>query len=159
MKTKHLIIAFISIITLAACSSDDNNPTSISPIVGTWKYIESGEIVEGTNLDAETKAQIEYLLDAAPGSNGEIHYTFNSDGTGIIKHFENNEEINFTYVLNGDNLTLNALGEESETIKIEIENNKLKLIITETSSLPYYQSLYPNAGLTRTDTYHTYQKI
>ncbi|MGM5632040.1 DUF5640 domain-containing protein [Apibacter raozihei] len=162
MMKKLLLLMLLPLLFINCSSDDDDIPSNNHPIVGTWKYIEIKANVEGTNLTEEQKQLIIYSMDPAPASNGVIHITFNSDGTGWIKHFEDNTIDSFTYTITGNIINLkddNENDNENETYTFEIQNNRLIITETNYNTLEYYQNLYPSAGITKTDLIITYEKI
>jgi outer membrane protein assembly factor BamE (lipoprotein component of BamABCDE complex) len=94
MKKLFLIMAaMFAVVSFSACSDDDDkmNPNNI---IGTWQIIESQE------TDGESD-------EVWPTETDYYTYTFNDNGTAILKwHDGSNEEYNYTYSINGNVLTM-----------------------------------------------------
>lgn len=85
--------AMFAVVSFSACSDDDDkmNPNNI---IGTWQIIESQE------TDGESD-------EVWPTETDYYTYTFNDNGTAILKwHDGSNEEYNYTYSINGNVLTM-----------------------------------------------------
>ncbi len=81
-------------VSFSACSDDDDkmNPNNI---IGTWQIIEIHE-------------NDSYSDEIWPTESDYYTYTFNENGTAILKwHDGSNEEYNYNYSINGNVLTMN----------------------------------------------------
>ena len=97
---KILLLAAVmfAAVTFSACSDDDDkmNPNNI---IGTWQIIEIHE-------------NDSYSDEIWPTENDYYTYTFNDNGTAILKwHDGSNEVYNYTYSINGNVLTLQEKNE------------------------------------------------
>ena len=121
MKKLFLIVAaMFAVVSFSACSDDDDkmNPNNI---IGTWQIIESQE------TDSESD-------EIWPTENDYYTYTFNDNGTAILKwHDGSNEVYNYTYSINGNVLTLQEKNEtEPMTYIFQIkELTKSRLVLFE----------------------------
>lgn len=121
MKKLFLIVAaMFAVVSFSACSDDDDkmNPNNI---IGTWQIIESQE------TDGESD-------EIWPTENDYYTYTFNDNGTAILKwHDGSNEVYNYTYSINGNVLTLQEKNEtEPMTYIFQIkELTKSRLVLFE----------------------------
>ena len=95
MKKLFLIVAaMFAVVSFSACSDDDDkmNPNNI---IGTWQIIEIHE-------------NDSYSDEIWPTESDYYTYTFNENGTAILKwHDGSNEEYNYNYSINGNVLTMN----------------------------------------------------
>ncbi|BFK46758.1 lipocalin family protein [Alistipes sp. i18-0019-D1] len=95
MKKLFLIVAaMFAAVSFSACSDDDDkmNPNNI---IGTWQIIEIHE-------------NDSYSDEIWPTESDYYTYTFNENGTAILKwHDGSNEEYNYNYSINGNVLTMN----------------------------------------------------
>ena len=95
MKKMLLLAAVMfAAVTFSACSDDDDkmNPNNI---IGTWQIIEIHE-------------NDSYSDEIWPTESDYYTYTFNENGTAILKwHDGSNEEYNYNYSINGNVLTMN----------------------------------------------------
>lgn len=119
---KILLLAAVmfAAVTFSACSDDDDkmNPNNI---IGTWQIIEIHE-------------NDSYSDEIWPTENDYYTYTFNDNGTAILKwHDGSNEEYNYTYSINGNVLTLQEKNEtEPMTYIFQIkELTKSRLVLFE----------------------------
>lgn len=108
-----ILLVALTALALVACGSKDE-PVSDpkTAIIGTWELKD----VEGEGEGAEMVKQI---IDMA-----EMTYTFNEDGTVVMKvsFMGQEQEESSTWSLDGDNLTV-----AGETGKIEITSSTLKM--------------------------------
>lgn len=119
---KILLLAAVmfAAVTFSACSDDDDkmNPNNI---IGTWQIIEIHE-------------NDSYSDEIWPTENDYYTYTFNDNGTAILKwHDGSNEVYNYTYSINGNVLTLQEKNEtEPMTYIFQIkELTKSRLVLFE----------------------------
>ncbi len=136
---KRLMSVLFIAILFASCSSDDDNDSSETTIVGAWTLTEANlAIPQDFNNDGTAERN---FIDEVPCFEGDL--TFNADGT-FIQHFsdagpqEVNGEIVWvcdgtvtntgTYELNGDQLTTTTgtTTPEVTTTTIHLDGNTLK---------------------------------
>ena len=96
MKKLFLIMAAMSaVVSFSACSDDDDKDVNPNQIIGTWQIIEIHE-------------NDSYSDEIWPTESDYYTYTFNENGTAILKwHDGSNEEYNYNYSINGNVLTMN----------------------------------------------------
>lgn len=96
MKKLFLIVAaMFAAVSFSACSDDDDNKIDPNQIAGTWQIIEIHE-------------NDSYSDEIWPTESDYYTYTFNENGTAILKwHDGSNEEYNYNYSINGNVLTMN----------------------------------------------------
>lgn len=95
MKKLFLIVAALFVaVSFSACSDDDDNKINPDQIVGTWQIIESQE--NNRNSD-----------EIWPTENDYYTYTFNANGTAILKWYDGSNEVyNYSYSIKGNILTM-----------------------------------------------------
>lgn len=93
MKKLFLIVAALFVaVSFSACSDDDDNKNAL--IVGTWMIIEC----------QESHSEPDHIW---PTDNNYYTYTFNDNGTLILKWYDGSNEVyNYTYSIKGDMLTM-----------------------------------------------------
>lgn len=96
MKKLFLIVAVMfAAVSFSACSDDDDKDVNPNQIIGTWQIIEIHE-------------NDSYSDEIWPTESDYYTYTFNENGTAILKwHDGSNEEYNYNYSINGNVLTMN----------------------------------------------------
>lgn len=96
MKKMLLLAAVMfAAVTFSACSDDDDKDVNPNQIIGTWQIIEIHE-------------NDSYSDEIWPTESDYYTYTFNENGTAILKwHDGSNEEYNYNYSINGNVLTMN----------------------------------------------------
>jgi len=96
MKKLFLIVAaMFAVVSFSACSDDDDKDVNPNQIIGTWQIIEIHE-------------NDSYSDEIWPTESDYYTYTFNENGTAILKwHDGSNEEYNYNYFINGNVLTMN----------------------------------------------------
>ena len=96
MKKLFLIVAaMFAVVSFSACSDDDDKDVNPNQIIGTWQIIEIHE-------------NDSYSDEIWPTESDYYTYTFNENGTAILKwHDGSNEEYNYNYSINGNVLTMN----------------------------------------------------
>lgn len=96
MKKLFLIVAaMFAVVSFSACSDDDDKNVNPNQIIGTWQIIEIRE-------------NDSYSDEIWPTESDYYTYTFNENGTAILKwHDGSNEEYNYNYSINGNVLTMN----------------------------------------------------
>ena len=96
MKKLFLIVAaMFAVVSFSACSDDDDKDVNPNQIIGTWQIIEIHE-------------NDSYSDEIWPTESDYYTYTFNENGTAILKwHDGSNEEFNYNYSINGNVLTMN----------------------------------------------------
>ena len=96
MKKLFLIVAaMFEVVSFSACSDDDDKNVNPNQIIGTWQIIEIRE-------------NDSYSDEIWPTESDYYTYTFNENGTAILKwHDGSNEEYNYNYSINGNVLTMN----------------------------------------------------
>ena len=96
MKKLFLIVAaMFAAVSFSACSDDDDKDVNPNQIIGTWQIIEIHE-------------NDSYSDEIWPTESDYYTYTFNENGTAILKwHDGSNEEYNYNYSINGNVLTMN----------------------------------------------------
>ncbi|WP_302958437.1 lipocalin family protein [Alistipes finegoldii] len=96
MKKLFLIMAaMFAVVSFSACSDDDDKDVNPNQIIGTWQIIEIHE-------------NDSYSDEIWPTESDYYTYTFNENGTAILKwHDGSNEEYNYNYSINGNVLTMN----------------------------------------------------
>ena len=96
MKKLFLIVAaMFAAVSFSACSDDDGKDVNPNQIIGTWQIIEIHE-------------NDSYSDEIWPTESDYYTYTFNENGTAILKwHDGSNEEYNYNYSINGNVLTMN----------------------------------------------------
>ena len=127
---KKITILFLSVLTLglsvASCSSDDDNGGGSASIEGKWELSQEGVIVGGK----------EVLEDAENGACSNDTYEFTNDGKVKLTQYESNEGTceaytdNGTWKKNGNTLTIKYTGDDEESYETEISGNKAKLKYT-----------------------------
>ncbi len=138
MKKLNLLILFIAAITIISCKKDDDasgeeNTTSNSQLVGTWKIV---SIVEDEIP--------EDLSDCRKKSN----YVFKSDNTYVNEHFVDgglgtapclDDGFSGTYSISGNKITFIEDDSEAEgegiVYEFKVENNVFSLIDNEGGSI------------------------
>lgn len=94
-KMLLLAVAMFAVVSFSACSDDDDNKIDPNQIIGTWQIIEIHE-------------NDSYSDEIWPTESDYYTYTFNENGTAILKwHDGSNEEYNYNYSINGNVLTMN----------------------------------------------------
>ena len=84
-----------AVVSFSACSDDDDKDVNPNQIIGTWQIIEIHE-------------NDSYSDEIWPTESDYYTYTFNENGTAILKwHDGSNEEYNYNYSINGNVLTMN----------------------------------------------------
>ena len=84
-----------AVVSFSACSDDDDKDVNPNQIIGTWQIIEIHE-------------NDSYSDEIWPTESDYYTYTFNENGTAILKwHDGSNEEYNYNYFINGNVLTMN----------------------------------------------------
>ncbi len=87
--------AMFAVVSFSACSDDDDKDVNPNQIIGTWQIIEIHE-------------NDSYSDEIWPTESDYYTYTFNENGTAILKwHDGSNEEYNYNYSINGNVLTMN----------------------------------------------------
>ena len=87
--------AMSAVVSFSACSDDDDKDVNPNQIIGTWQIIEIHE-------------NDSYSDEIWPTESDYYTYTFNENGTAILKwHDGSNEEYNYNYSINGNVLTMN----------------------------------------------------
>ena len=122
MKKLFLIVAaMFAVVSFSACSDDDDKDVNPNQIIGTWQIIEIHE-------------NDSYSDEIWPTESDYYTYTFNENGTAILKwHDGSNEEYNYNYSINGNVLTMNEKNEtEPMTYIFQIkELTKSRLVLFE----------------------------
>ena len=122
MKKLFLIVAAMFVaVSFSACSDDDDKDVNPNQIIGTWQIIEIHE-------------NDSYSDEIWPTYSDYYTYTFNENGTAILKwHDGSNEEYNYNYSINGNVLTMNEKNEtEPMTYIFQIkELTKSRLVLFE----------------------------
>ncbi len=122
MKKLFLIVAAMFVaVSFSACSDDDDKDVNPNQIIGTWQIIEIHE-------------NDSYSDEIWPTESDYYTYTFNENGTAILKwHDGSNEEYNYNYSINGNVLTMNEKNEtEPMTYIFQIkELTKSRLVLFE----------------------------
>ena len=122
MKKLFLIVAAMFVaVSFSACSDDDDKDVNPNQIIGTWQIIEIHE-------------NDSYSDEIWPTESDYYTYTFNENGTAILKwHDGSNEEYNYNYSINGNVLTMNEKNEtEPMTYIFQIkELPKYRLVLFE----------------------------
>jgi len=129
---KKITILFLSVLTLglsvASCSSDDDNDGGSASIEGKWELSQLGASVGGQ----------ETFEDVKNGSCSNETYEFTNDGKFIYTEYYSNggkcepETSNGTWTKNGNTLKIKFTGEDEESYETEISGNKVKLKQTQT---------------------------
>ena len=129
---KKITILFLSVLTLglsvASCSSDDDNDGGSASIEGKWELSQVGASVGGQ----------ENFEDVKNGSCSNDTYEFKNDGKFIYTEYYSNEgkcepeTYNGTWTKNGNTLKIKFTGEDEESYETEISGNKVKLKQTQT---------------------------
>lgn len=126
---KKITILFLSVLTLglsvASCSSDDDNNGGSASIEGKWELTQVGGVLNGQ----------EFLEDVEKdGGCSSQTYEFTNDGKFKETNYESvngkceGETDNGTWTMNGNKITIKYTGEtEGETSETDISGNKLKL--------------------------------
>ena len=90
-----IVAAMFAVVSFSACSDDDDKDVNPNQIIGTWQIIEIHE-------------NDSYSDEIWPTESDYYTYTFNENGTAILKwHDGSNEEYNYNYSINGNVLTMN----------------------------------------------------
>ena len=122
MKKLFLIVAaMFAVVSFSACSDDDDKDVNPNQIIGTWQIIEIHE-------------NDSYSDEIWPTESDYYTYTFNENGTAILKwHDGSNEEYNYNYFINGNVLTMNEKNTtEPMTYILQIkELTKSRLVLFE----------------------------
>ena len=140
---KKITILFLSVLTLglsvASCSSDDDNDGASASIEGKWELSQVGYIVGGK----------ETLEDVKNGSCSNDTYEFTSDGKVKETTYYSNEgkceaeTDNGTWTKNGNTLTIKFTGDtQGDSYEIEVSGNKIKLKETYTEGGQSYTYVY-----------------
>jgi hypothetical protein len=129
---KKITILFLSVLTLglsvASCSSDDDNDGGSASIEGKWELSQQGAIVNGKEI----------LANATNGSCSNDTYEFTNDGKFKYTEYYNNEgkceaeSYSGTWTKNGNTLKIKFTGDDEESYETEISGNKAKLKQTYT---------------------------
>ena len=128
MKKLFLIVAaMFAVVSFSACSDDDDKDVNPNQIIGTWQIIEIHE-------------NDSYSDEIWPTESDYYTYTFNENGTAILKwHDGSNEEYNYNYSINGNVLTMNEknttepmtyIFQIKELTKSRLEWDSYKVVIT-----------------------------
>ncbi|WP_269234650.1 lipocalin family protein [Flavobacterium flavigenum] len=140
---KKITILFLSVLTLglsvASCSSDDDNDGASASVEGKWELSQEGAIVGGKEI----------LVDAENGSCGKDTYEFTNDGKVKETTYYSNdgkceaETDNGTWTKNGNTLTVKFTGDtQGDSYEIEVSSNKIKLKETYTEGGQSYTYVY-----------------
>ena len=115
---KRIITALLMAVSFLATSCTDDSKS----IVGTWFAAEMTLVIDGKTID--TFAMSDY--------NWEMTYLFYEDGKGaIIESIGGETAMNeFTWVLNGSNLTINN-GGESISLPFSLSRNELSIQVDQ----------------------------
>ena len=120
-KLFPIVAAMFVAVSFSACSDDDDKDVNPNQIIGTWQIIEIHE-------------NDSYSDEIWPTESDYYTYTFNENGTAILKwHDGSNEEYNYNYSINGNVLTMNEKNEtEPMTYIFQIkELTKSRLVLFE----------------------------
>lgn len=111
-NTNFLFVLLATLLIFTGCSSDDDNPNSNSPILGTWSY-NANKVSDWNNGD--------WIYDVEP-----ISLEFSSDGTFIDK-YDGEIDGEGTWSISGDTLAMTyediELGDETVYLEIVLLND------------------------------------
>ncbi|MFB9108884.1 lipocalin family protein [Flavobacterium gyeonganense] len=126
-------------LSVASCSSDDDNDGGSASIEGKWELSQVGGIIGGKEM----------LEDAENGACSNDTYEFTNDGKFKETTYDSEdgkceaETDNGTWTKNGNTLTIKYTGEtQGDSYETEISGNKIKL-----------KQTYSEGGMTFTSVY------
>lgn len=128
------ILTLLTVLTFAvftSCSSDDDNGENQAIIVGSWEYSQEGTVIDGEEV-------LEPYDHGAPEC-GNDFVEFQANGTAVETSFFANmvsecetETFTFSYVVNGQQITLDGIDDEAVNAEIlTLNSTTLKIRTSE----------------------------
>lgn len=124
-KIKLFCGILIGLMIFSSCSSDDDNSTNSTSIVGIWKPIKEVDVCSTGNEDIYTYDSCEQTDRVTFESNGNVNetsYYLNGNSDCVLDYTENG-----TWEINNGNLTITQQGQTIQITFFELTGNTLKL--------------------------------
>lgn len=123
-KMKLFCGILIGLMIFSSCSSDDDNNSDSTSIVGIWKPIKEVDVCSTGNEETYDFSTCEQMTRITFSSNGAfIDTEFDNDSGDCLEYFNETG----TWTLNGNNLSITLDGETNNPTFFELTNNTLRI--------------------------------